>query len=475
MNKISKIPCQFKYLNNHKQKGVVLILFVFLTLLLISSVLVSRLDQSKEGALQNKIQINEYNAKILTEAKAALVGYATRYSQDNGYPPGYLPCPNTGDLTTIAGQNMIGTADSSCPSGSGAIGKNAIGCLPWKTLGSSRLKDSFGNDLWYAVSGNYKYSPRSLLTPDSNGQLALKDKDNNVIAVIIIPGLISPTLGGDINCEQVGTYLTDSNLLKINSNTDWVFNGSFLANMSYQLDSINQQSYTGVYTWMYKWVATNVKACLNEYAKANGGKYPWLASLKINGSNLDYSSDSSNGGQRFGRVPNNVTWTDDNSEESYLCKNSTNCVCFNDSTSTSSSAGTWKGWWYAWREMVFVAINKQYAPDSSDIYDNNNSSNLKLNDIPAKFVVVVGGRKIINLQVNPQINQQRTTLSNKIDYANYLEGNNISTFKQTSGNENISATNEINYNNQITSNFAEVANDFAICEDYPTNIYPKCP
>src|SRR5262249_54990152 len=92
--------------------------------------------------------------------------------------------------------------DLSCAAGT-------IGRLPWKKLGLPDLRDGYGERLWYAVSSNYKNSPRTAcanagaagcLNSDTTGTLTVRNPDGaavndatastGAIAVIIAPGPI---------------------------------------------------------------------------------------------------------------------------------------------------------------------------------------------------------------------------------------------------------------------------------------------
>lgn len=115
----------------------------------------------------------EKTRSALLEAKQALVAFAVTYpDRVIGQGPGRLPCPDT---------NGDGLGEAAC-------GPNAIGRLPWLTLGVSDLVDASGERLWYAVSNNFRENPPAVplnsLTP---GQLSL-DGVADSAAIIIAPG-----------------------------------------------------------------------------------------------------------------------------------------------------------------------------------------------------------------------------------------------------------------------------------------------
>jgi len=86
--------------------------------------------------------------RALAEAREALIAYATSRPIDAQVGPGYLPCPDLDD---------DGWAEATCGSLSGHTGQpQRLGRLPWKTLGIERLRDGYGEPLWYAVSTRHK-------------------------------------------------------------------------------------------------------------------------------------------------------------------------------------------------------------------------------------------------------------------------------------------------------------------------------
>jgi hypothetical protein len=122
-----------------------------------------------------------HNARILQEAKTALVGYVAQQAAMNGEnDPGALPCPEA------AGN--IGTANEGIASGNCTL--PAIGRLPWRTLGLDKWRDAAGEPLWYVVSPGWakpNAATNTVINSDVNGQLTL-DATGDVVALIIAPG-----------------------------------------------------------------------------------------------------------------------------------------------------------------------------------------------------------------------------------------------------------------------------------------------
>jgi hypothetical protein len=131
----------------------------------------------------------------MAQAREALIGYAATYRDLHPNEVfGYLPCPDRG--TGVEGQ-----AQSAC----GGADVTVIGRLPWKTLDLPPLRDASGECLWYAVSGNFKYNPKTadLMNRDSNGLIEVMAADgtgfvagaspqHRAIAVVFSPGAILP-------------------------------------------------------------------------------------------------------------------------------------------------------------------------------------------------------------------------------------------------------------------------------------------
>ncbi|HEU4351042.1 MAG TPA: hypothetical protein VFR66_04130 [Burkholderiales bacterium] len=120
-----------------------------------------------------------HNARILAEAKAALIAWVAANALEPGEAsPGRLPCPQAwGDV----GSRNEGRAAGSCAS--------PIGWLPWRTLGLPQTLDSSGRQVWYVVSPGW-HLPNSSATLKINsntpGQLTLDGRP--VIALLIAPG-----------------------------------------------------------------------------------------------------------------------------------------------------------------------------------------------------------------------------------------------------------------------------------------------
>ena len=129
----------------------------------------------------NRVALDRtHNARILQEAKSALMGYvAHRTAMTTENDPGRLPCPEA------AGN--IGTANEGIAAGNCAL--PAVGRLPWRTLGLDKWRDIAGEPLWYVVSPGWtkpNAATNTVINSNSTGQLTL-DASGDIVALIIAP------------------------------------------------------------------------------------------------------------------------------------------------------------------------------------------------------------------------------------------------------------------------------------------------
>lgn len=114
--------------------------------------------------------------EALAQAREALIGHALRYRDDQAAQGqanrmyGYLPLPDLGhnpsDWTDR--NNNPGCKAEGCDAANfsgNALNTTVIGRLPWRTLGIEPLRDGNGECLWYAVSGSHQ---RQQLTSPMN-------------------------------------------------------------------------------------------------------------------------------------------------------------------------------------------------------------------------------------------------------------------------------------------------------------------
>ena len=172
-----------------RQTGQALLVLAILLVLGASWAMMSALGSASRNAIADRTD----NARVLAEAKAALVGWVAMTAlQGSEANPGRLPCPqNWGDV----GGTFEGRAGATCSD-------PAIGWLPWRTLGIQKPLDASGAQVWYVVSPGWHLLPGSPaptldINSSTDGQLMLNGSP--VVALIIAPG---PPLAMTPNSNQ---------------------------------------------------------------------------------------------------------------------------------------------------------------------------------------------------------------------------------------------------------------------------------
>ena len=229
--------------------------------------------------------INKLNANLLTvygeertrialyQAKQALIGYAVSFPEidalsgtDEIDGPGYLPCPDI---------SKNGVAGTSCSD----AGNTTIGRLPYKTLELEELRDASGQQLWYAISENFRNNPKLVpLNSESpaSAQLSL-DSVNDIVAVIIAPGDVvgnqSRNPSETIIANEIQQYLEDDN-----NDFDTAFVTTAGTDFNDVVTFITREE---LMTAVEKRVLGEVKVTLSDYftdaSAGNNVAYPWLA------------------------------------------------------------------------------------------------------------------------------------------------------------------------------------------------------
>ncbi|MFK5948756.1 MAG: hypothetical protein QM500_08320 [Methylococcales bacterium] len=416
-------------INIRKNRGAALLMFVMISIIVASALLLKALNIANISGLSSERQ-------VLNQAKQALLGYAISYGDKNlNRLPGYLPCPDrTGD----------GLADSPC----GGVNSSVMGRLPWKTLGLPALRDGAGECLWYAVSGAYKESPQGALSTDADGQFLLFDAKLNslnglnnkdaAIAIIFSAGKAvanqnrSVTAGNTTECGSTravdGVNLTRNyfeQLSNINNANGSYGSATLLGlpispvpsvNFSVFIDSgpvpaeaprsfndtlmkLSARDMQKNYTYMQKWVGKRVRQCLARYAANNAGKLPWPAVL-IPPGNPSYNDNATQ--QRFGRIASNLS----NSQANGL-----NPIWPMDPLQAGTRCFNWN-WWPTFRETVFYAIDNTVTAIGIPA-----ALSLTVDTVATTAVILVAGRKVDT--------QQRITGTNKATLSNYLESGNV--------------------------------------------------
>lgn len=424
-----------------RQRGVALMIMLVIMVVGAAAIFVASLNSS---AIQ--IARDKTTADALAKAKDALVGYAASVAliPNLASPrPGNLPCP---DITNT------GIAAASCSG-------NAVGRLPWKTLGLPDLRDGSGERLWYAVSRNFIINPPTsctapgqtgCLNSDTAGTITVRSSDGNIInngctnyglpncpipgasdaaygtgvaAVIIAPGDVLQRQGGTLQNRSSAGINTASNYLDIvsangstwdnaafadGSSTNGFVQGTIKDNNGNPIvnDQLLAVTQGNIMQATQKRVAAEVRRCLSEYASpANGGfgRYPWAA--KLDPTQAPNYSDTSN--QLFGRIPDS-TFNNTRSDGDGL---------MNDTWTGSCNINSSSGWWLNWKEMVFYGLASAYEPIDPPGTPPACGTCLVVNPPSStankQFVVIVAGRTLPG--------QVRISNADKGKLNNYLE------------------------------------------------------
>lgn len=155
-----------------RQRGVALLLLVFLTAIVATSIFLTAWNSSAGRQRQEQITY-----RALQLAKDALIGW----SVSGASGPGVMPCPEN---TAAIGSALEGSAQSSCTAAAPLIGR-----LPWRTLKSGSLMDGSGEQLWYVLSPGFRSPP---INANSIGHLQVDGVANAAVALIIAPGAPLP-------------------------------------------------------------------------------------------------------------------------------------------------------------------------------------------------------------------------------------------------------------------------------------------
>lgn len=301
-----------------RQRGAALIVMLVIMILGAITIFVSSLNSSSLNIERDKV-----TADALAKAKDALIGYAITYSDSHpGQPAGYLPCPDPNGTIGVNGEGSSETC--------GSINANAVGRLPWKTLGLETLRDGSSECLWYAVSGSYKNNPASinLMNWDNPAQLRVFSSDGTteiepgeIVAVVVAPrtvittnspvqdraGTTAPICGGNYTATA---YLDNDTVHGINNSN--IATGKFIlphvdrdpANPNKIIAEVNDQiiyiTRKDIWTAIQLRVANDTKKCLDDYAATSSGKYPWAALVS---DNTPAPNRPGNPPTLFGRVP----------------------------------------------------------------------------------------------------------------------------------------------------------------------------
>ena len=439
--------------NMHKrgnQSGAVLLVGLIVLMVAMAAGLMALFGQ-RMGEGRKEAQ----TAQALAQAKQGLLGYAANAAwwgsnerncinqpSTECARPGELPCP---DLHP-AGDPASGQAGSStgnpCPA-------NALGRLPWRTLGLPDLRDGSREQLWYARSERFRNRNRftagaGALNPDTAfGQITVRSSDGvtllhqasaapgagtGAVAVIIAPGAPLRRLNNLQQNRGAANFLTAAHYLDcwgnggcgVEDNANFVsgsptngfiagpirVNGEVVVN-----DRVLTISRNEVLSGMNQAVANQVAASLNAFLVSTNQYLPSPASVSnaacLNTGALGTSCPGVLG-LRFGRIPATLA-----SPPTYW-PNATSALVFFDQP---------RSWFHrnGWREHVFYALAPACINDSPNcsapggLLTVNNPPGASIGNRQA--VVIVGGATL------PL--QARISGADRANLNNYLEEQNV--------------------------------------------------
>lgn len=413
-----------------RQRGIAIMIIVFLIALGATAYLVVSLNANSA-----RLERDTQTTAALIEAKAALIAYAM--AVDTTAACGGTNCPRPGDLP-CPDMNNDGVAEASCGNAAGTTQQaNRLGRLPWKTLHIPELKDGNGEDLWYAVSSNFKENSRFRpLNSDTNGTITVRDIGGNIVydgtgasgavAIIISAGAPLTRQDGTIQVRSAANInnpvhfldnaFGEDNAAFVDSGADGFVSGPVRdANgdeiLNDRLVTISQNE---IFAGIERRVAADIANALMDYYCGLG--------------NADYATSSCviAGGNRF--FPTPAAFADNSClGNGNLGAGCNSGVALTGGRIPANPATAWSGTsilrgvntgnWFqlnAWREVVYYGVSAL----CSDGTANCPAGNLTLDGNVAQKVVIIASGRVTGLQ-------QRTINADKSAEANYLEDGNL--------------------------------------------------
>lgn len=291
-------------------RGFASIVLVAMVALIGGYLIVGALNQtSNEVRMEQDVRTRD----VLKEAKTALITYAAKEAWNYSaslIQPGGLPCPDT---------DNDGEAEANCS----VSAAQRTGRLPWKTIGTSDLRDANGERLWYGLSNNFRSAYGStIINSDTAGTLTVNGMApaSNLVAVVIAPGqavqdtATLPTIQiqdrSAANINRAASYLEHTNY----SGTDTYADAAPGANGVYNAAATSFNSPTQSRDFFNDRIATisqaelmavvepavaarierDIKPYLTAYATQWSGKYPFPATFpQNNNTQSSYSGSTS--------------------------------------------------------------------------------------------------------------------------------------------------------------------------------------
>jgi hypothetical protein len=443
-----------------------------LLLLLILGALGWFLRSSPAQALKNERDARSAEALFL--AKESLLGYAVAYpesrSERQRFVPGHLPCPDTGN--TLENE---GAESGAC----GGKGVSVIGHFPWRSLGTPPPRDGSGECLWYAVSGNYKASPKAdLLNPDTAGWIKIVAADGHtlladeVVAVLFAPGAplegqarqhikgecrwdyaahaFLDTFAGIANGAPNGAAEGESRFVvadaraEFNDHLLWITRDELFSHVRARLsnDALFAEEFPDTADTLA--LTQRVAACLMRFGESNAHRrLPWASPLNMGASVPDtfhYEKFYDKENLLAGRAPYAVArsqnvlrsnlgdWTGcaANSQSIVACRLliAEKCADIIPAAGGDDSRKNSKdGWWDKWKDHLFYVVSPGFAPMNAPAADCSATPDkcLRVNGVAYAAAVIFAGEALAG--------QTRDTRASRMLAANYLEGANAHTLQ----------------------------------------------
>ena len=441
------------------------------------------------GNLIRSNATDQRTANALAQAKEALIGYAANYPDEHsGRVFGYLPCPDTNG----SGTGGEGTAVGTC----GGTDVTVIGRLPWKTLELPPLRDGDGECLWYAVSGSFKNNPSTdLMSWDTNGLITVMAPDSSnfvaggsgstaiptrrAAAVIFAAGAILPSqdrslaatnppanCGGNYNAAN---YLDTDTASAINNATAPSATTNALSKFIAALNSNRTGGATNTFNDRLAFITADdifanraqkrsdflpnltdpntgmlrkLADCIVWFGQKNplplglaDKRLPWAAPLTNNnyGDSTNYNDAT---GQYSGRLP--YILDDTQAATLNLLLLGTPLPANQNLSNFCPNWNTYNEFWTNWKDHVFYAVAKAFAPNNSAVASLPNPCAAdecitvdSATDVAA--VVIFAGEKVSGQNRNNDANPAYTS-SDKSAVTNYLEGVNATAIQQNTPN-----------------------------------------
>lgn len=484
----------------HRQSGAaLLILLLALTLGGLSWLLQQPAAHSAAFPARDKA-----TDRALAQAKEALLGYAAAYPEYHlkgsparpAFVPGHLPCPDTGSAL-----GHEGTEAGSC----GSKGVTVIGHFPWRSLGLPPQRDGSGECLWYAVSGHYKANPKAdLLNPDIPGQFQILDQDGSQImagatpedrpvAVIFAPG---PPLAGQNRQHQGGECRLDYDARQFldvfqgidNSTPDstaegltrliagtpgpffndrmvWISREEIFERRIARRPEPQRPLFDTAYdaASSIPSLSQRVASCLARFGDSNGwNRLPWAAPLSLGGTAPDiFRNDrlTDQSGLAAGRPPfsigrsQQILLSNLGSLGACPAGNPTHSACrllrtdncpellpaagYPTPADSASSVNSIDGWWDKWKDHLFYVVAPGFSPAALPAADctTDPAQCLQVNGQPYAAALIFAGA--------PLPGQSRHSSSERMNPANYLEGENLATVQGSSNQLELAGNDQI--------------------------------